>query len=523
MDHQQMQYAGFWAIAWVIAQYLIVSAISYFAYTYLAKKNQGRKPAGVTEFELPTAHDGRPVPHVRGKRRLTGFNCLTPIHNYTYDKKKKDGQTVAYYYYFRMWVGLCIVADGVKQIWAGGYCLAPTVNDSSQEFTDGDEDLLVYAGYVFGGYEGEGGQYGLVYILFGDDTQVAPSAVTTYFGDVPAARGIVTAYFHGEVSGYPYYWGTTRYPKWPSFSVKSTDKAADGTAIWNQSYANVASTDDDFNPAHAIYEMITDPIIGRGQSTSLIGTSFTTAASTLYSEGYGLSYILDTNKDQLQDDIDTICEIIDGFLYFDQDSGKYELTLARDDYDPDTLETFDESDFFISKWARHSPGKVPSTTVVHFMDRATNEPDSVTEDDIALLELQGGRPITQEYDYKGWICDRSVAVLVAAREQRQFSSMQATATLNCKRTMAHLNQGDVIKISYTPMQIVSIILRVVKIDRGDQNSGRVILEVVEDVYGTVYSTFGTPAAPSSGDSSPTVETDSEMIMSSVATSETGPY
>jgi hypothetical protein len=364
--------------------------------------------------------------------------------------------------------------------------------------------------------------------LYGDSSQVVDPLVQAAFGDVPAGRGIVSVLFekvqdstHKDY-GRGYYWGNSTYPKWPEFLIKSTDYAADGTAIWNQANSN-STGEDDFNPAHAIHELLTDPVIGRGQSTSLIGSSFTTVAGTLKNEGYGLTYVLDSNHDDIQQHINVIQEIIDGFLYFDQDSGKYELTLARDDYDPDTLEEFDASDFFVAKYTRHSPGKTPSTTVVHYKDRASNEPDSVAEDDIALLALQGGRPITQEFGYEAWICNRTVAQLIAAREQRQFSALQATATLNCKRTMAHLNQGDVIKISYPAMEIVTMILRVVKVDRGDQNSDRVILEVVEDVYGVIYSTFGAPDPPASQPDVPVVETDSEIVMTSVATSETGPY
>jgi hypothetical protein len=60
--------------------------------------------------------------------------------------------------------------------------------------------------------------------------------------------------------------------------------------------------------------------------------------------------------------------------------------------------------------------------------------------------------------------------------------------------MSHLHETSAIKISYPDLNVVSMIVRVAMIDRGSLSEGGCTLEVIEDVFGTAYTVYGSPPA-----------------------------
>lgn len=512
---------GVWPV-WAVKLfwYLVILAISTGVSYLLAPRPKRPEGAGGSEFDLPTSMVGRPIPMVRGKRWVTGTNALSPIFKYAYEKNG-DG---TYYFGWDFWLGICRSADGIKMIKAGGIVLWPTLKDDTVEAADGELSAFINAAYVFGGRQREGGQGGTVQFLYGRSSQTLFPLLQQYFGpDIPPGRGLLSVVYWDPTSLSSfgsYYWGTTTYPKHQSFLIKNTVLTVDYDPIWQAAYANIG--DDDFNPIHAIYEWLTDPKVGRGMSTALIGNSFAAAAQTIYNEGFGISYVLDTTRDQIEDYIDTVCDIINGVVYYDPNTGKFEITLIRDDYDPDALTTHDEDDFWVESFMRPSLGRVPSRVVVKFVERITNDPGTGTDDDIALLEAQGDAPVIHELDYSAFVVTQAYADHIAARVQQQFSSLGAKLTLNCLRTMANYYPGDVFKISYPQLNIASMIVRVLAVDTGELTDDRVVIEVVEDVFGTVYTQFGTAADPPSNPQESALDSYSGATFTTSIT-ETGPY
>ena len=291
--------------------------------------------------------------------------------------------------------------------------------------------------------------------------------------------------------------------------------------IWQNTLSNVG-TEDDFNPVHSIYEWLTDTKVGRGMSTSLIGTSFATAAQTVYDEGFGISYILDSTGDLLESYIDQVKQIINAVIRFDPSTNKFEIVLIRDDYDPDDLETFDEDDFWISSFDRPSPGKVPSRVICKFQDRMSEDVGTGIDDDIALLETQGNQIVVKELNFEAFVKTQAFADHIAAREQQAYSAMGALLTLTCLRTMSHILIGDVFKISYPELGIVSMILRVLSIDTGELTDDTVVMNTMEDVFGTVYTQFGTAEEPPSHPEEDAFDSYSEARFSTSIV-ENGPY
>jgi hypothetical protein len=473
-------------------QLFVATAISTGISLLMAAKQKGPKAAGKEAFDLPTAEEGRPYPVLFGCRRLRSPNAVSPIIElHAKGKKQRAGmfnhKTVAYLYHIGLHLGICQAnIDGIKQIWVAEKCVWPTLDDPEDQAADGATTATIQAGECFGGWKREGGVAGTVHIQYGGADQTLDSYLSSKLGtDQPAYRG-----FTGVILALVYIGSLPQIKPW-SFLGKRTQKSTDGSPMWYISKASVGS-EGDLNAIHILYELLTSRIVGLGKDTGVIGSSFITAADTCYAEGYGLSAVWDSAADDIEGMVQQIEAIIDGKVYVDPSTGKFEIGLVRDDYDPESLEEFDESDFWVEQMATSSPGKVPSRTVVQWHDRGTLQNRPATDDDIALLARQGGHPIIQEFDYSAFVCSGQLAGKIAAREQQQFSAMPKRLTLRALRTMAHLHETSVIRVSYPALNIASMIVRVVTIDRGSLTEGECVIEVVEDVFGQAYTTYGTP-------------------------------
>ncbi|MEN6424007.1 MAG: hypothetical protein ABFE13_01490 [Phycisphaerales bacterium] len=519
--------AVFWLIPFMI-KLAIAVAVSTGVSMLLAKKPQGAKPAGQEDFDLPTAEEGRPLPALFGCRRIRSPNAVSPLIDfYAKSKKKQSGTskvTVAHYYYIGLHLGVCQAnIDGIRQIWVAETCVWPVLDDPDSQAADGQTLATIEAGECFGGYKREGGVLGPVHIQYGGAGQTLDSYLSAKLGaDQPAYRG-----FTGVVLAFVYIGTVPQIKPW-SFLGKRVDKLTDGSAMWYLSKAPVGSAGD-LNAIHILYELLTSTVIGLGKDASLIGTSFIAAADICYTEGYGLSAVWDSASDDVEGLVQQIEAIIDGKVYVDPETGKFEIGLVRADYDPEELEAFDESDFWVEQMPASSPGKVPSKTVVYWHDRQTLESRPAYDDDIALLARQGGRPVIAELDYSAFVCSGDLAGKIAAREQQQVSAMPKSLTLRALRTMAHLHETDVIKISYPALNIASMIVRVVTIDRGSLGDGGCVLDVIEDVFGQSYTAYGTPPAAGAGTAGESMEDrfldddGSSQIVFTTSSTETGPY
>src|SRR6185436_11694918 len=91
------------------------------------------------------------------------------------------------------------------------------------------------------------------------------------------------------------------------------------------------------NPAHIVYECVTNRVWGRGLPRALLDdVAFRAVADKLYEENFGLCFLWNR-----QDDIDVfvqnVIDHIGGALYIDRQTGLLKLRLIRNDYDAATL------------------------------------------------------------------------------------------------------------------------------------------------------------------------------------------
>ncbi|MCD6706854.1 MAG: phage tail protein [Thiobacillus sp.] len=386
----------------------------------------------------------------------------------------KDSEvTIGYSYYIGMHQVFCLspgsrpvtavkkIRVGEKDAWTGN--------------VTGNTMISIAEPELFGGEEKEGGIVGDVDIEFGGPTQGINSYLSAVLtgSPVPAFRGLL-----GLVLRQPMVSSMSPYIKpWSVYASR-----INGTPIG-----------ENMNPADIIYDLLTLPEFSiRADPSDIDLASFSAAAATLHAEGLGLSFFWE-DEQPTEDFIGYILEHIDGSLYPDPASGQLTLMLARDDYILDDLPILDQSNILrVDRFSQPMPGELTSEIQIKFEDQATGEPASVTVQEIAIMEMQGGGVVPVVRDYQG-IPDAATASKVALRELRTLSTPLARAEITCNRTAAALNVGGVFRLQWPPLGIIDMVMRVAEVDYGTLTSGKVVVVAVQDVFRAASTVIGVPA------------------------------
>lgn len=261
----------------------------------------------------------------------------------------------------------------------------------------------------------------------------------------------------------------------------------------------------DQNPAHIIYECLTNQDWGMGYPASDIDdVQFGVAALKLFIEGFGLSFLWDKQQ-PLTEFITGVLQHIDAALYVSKTTGKFVLKLIRDDYTLLNLTILDEDSIeSVDDVSRTSFGELVNSVSVVFYNLCISKPDSVNAQDPALVQQQNA-VVETTFQYPG-ITNQSLAARVAERELRGLSQELLSCTVYANRTAASLNIGDAFILDWPDYQIDSVVMRVQEIAYGDGRTNRIKIKCAQDVFATDAEpyTAGTPeqtdgpSAPESG-------------------------
>ncbi|TKZ15929.1 VWA domain-containing protein, partial [Shimia litoralis] len=245
--------------------------------------------------------------------------------------------------------------------------------------------------------------------------------------------------------------------------------------------------DPDMNPAHIIRECLTNEDWGLGYSTADIGPSFAVAADTLFAESFGLS-LLWQRESAIEDFIADVLSHIDAYLYINRRSGRWELRLIRDDYDPETIPVFDDSN--IVDWGelgRREASDLINALTLRFTDIRTDQTGTVSVSDTGLVQ-EFGQVISTTLDYPG-IRHEALASRVAARDLQALSAPLLSGEITVTRAGADLDPGDVIALTSPERGLSHVIMRVAEMDLGDGRKNGIGLKLVEDVFALSSTAF----------------------------------
>ena len=261
-----------------------------------------------------------------------------------------------------------------------------------------------------------------------------------------------------------------------------------GTVIWDDLSIHIDVEGATMNPAHIIYQCMTDTAWGMGYPTSAIdNTSFSAAATALFDESFGLS-LLWNQQESIENFLQIVLDHIGGILYVDPETGKFGLRLVRSDYDRWTLPQYGPDTLVSAEnYQRKAWGETVNELTVIYVNACTEKEESVTVQDIANIAVQGG-VVSQARNYHG-IRNASLAQRVAMRDLHAASTPLASIKLTANRAAWRVFPGDVFRLTWPEYGIDDVVFRTLEVNRGTLTDGQIIINAVEDVFGLPDNTY----------------------------------
>jgi hypothetical protein len=419
----------------------------------------------------------------------------------------KSGQTIGFHYLFSLLFGigrgpindLREIRVAEKVAWTGPLC-------------DGDVQAITKPD-LFNGEKGEGGIQGPFRLLLGFDGQVLPGAGSAYCGwsgpmkgnqtlpDVKATisaevadtlisefRGVTMIWYDGLISS------LNPYPKEWSFRVRRYSAGWYNGVCWYPSKSVIFMADGHIhamNPAHIIYECLTNPQWGRGLPKALIDeNSFIYAANTLCNEGFGLCLPW-TRKEEIDEFLAIVQDYIDCFLYPDPETGKMAIRLLRNDYVEADLPLFTPSSGLIDIQEDDSSSQDDTINemIGQGFDPITKSQFTVRVHNNAARQSQGA-PNPQPLDRSG-ISTRALMGRVLQRDLKKMCSGLKKYVVVLDRAGWRIRPGMPFKVQDSRRGITQVILRAVEITDQSFKDGRLTIKCTEDVFGLPATTYVT--------------------------------
>jgi len=268
--------------------------------------------------------------------------------------------------------------------------------------------------------------------------------------------------------------------------------------IWDNVAANnrgglslkisVAPASVDMNPAHIVYQCLTNSDWGMGYPTSAIdNTSFTAVADELYAEQFGLSFLWN-QQETIENFVQIVLDHIGALLYVRPDTSTFALKLIRSDYDRAALPLYGpESLISASDYQRQAWGETINEITVVYTDACSGKESPTTAQDIANIQIQGG-VVAQTRHYPG-IRRVDLAQRVALRDLQAASTPLARIKLTATRALWQVFPGDVFRLSWPEFDIADVVFRALNVNRGTLQNGEIIIDAVEDVFGLPDNTY----------------------------------
>lgn len=350
-----------------------------------------------------------------------------------------------------------------------------------------DATLTVSNRELFGGNKKEGGVEGRIVVMNGGDSQLMSSEIAAKFGGSPATvpgfRGFMSVFFMGLAGQRPgFLWSfNTPYIKPASFKIKRMPRGLGG---------GLQQIGNDANPAHIIYECLTNPAWGMGGSPSLIDTSsFLGAAQTLYNESFGLS-LMWTGQSTIQSFVQEVLDHIEATFFLNPQTGLLQLKLIRNDYDVNTLFSISPENARLTNFQRKSWGETVNEINASWTNPENEQDETVTVHDLGNIASQGAL-VSSTRNYYG-ARNSSLALRMAIRDLNVAAFPVASCEADVDRSAWKLVPGDVTKVSWPEHQITDLVMRVGSVRYGKPGDPRVRVTLLEDVFAMPENPYVSP-------------------------------
>lgn len=504
---------------------LIFAALFLLSELLRPKPNiEDAKPAGLGDFNFPTATEGRAVPIVWGTIQITGPNVVWYGNLVTQAIEEEvktglfssDDVTVGYRYYVGLQMALCRgPIDQLRKVWVGDDIL---FDASSAPLEHGDVEVFSKP-WLFGGDDvgGNGGMWGALQLFGGTNTQTVSTYLSKYqkipvtTGDTPAYRGVCYVcpntgpfYVGNSASIKPWKFELRRLPEgWSDYVLGGVNYPYDWTAY-------KAVNTHDANPALVLYEILTNADWGLGfTDADLDIPSFYYSTLQCHSEDNGFSMILDQAQ-EANDLLRLALEQIDAVLYQDQETGLWTLTMIRpaadlSDPSPPAVLPIDGSNMIkLENFTRGSWDNTPNQLLLEFNDRSDHYKQTYAgAQDMGNIRIQDLN-VRSQIRMPG-VKSASLAGKLVWRELMTMSYPLVKATVTVDRSFWNAKIGQRVSFSDTNLGVTNFGMRIGSLNLGRLTEGEVRLELVEDIFRDVDAAFAD--VPGSGwvDPAETVE------------------
>lgn len=325
----------------------------------------------------------------------------------------------------------------------------------------------------------------LFFITDGEPTDNPATAGATIFGISPAVKSYGINIILEDISG------TQQIDNTPEDGVPVVD--GDNPAGLQNAVINALFPDNvrgDANPAHIIYECLTNTDWGMGSPEAAIDKpAFESAALTLYAEAFGLS-LLWTRQATIQEFVQEILDHIQAVLFVDPATGLLTLKLIRDDYNPDDLPVIDPDNADLSNFSRKLWGDIVNEIAVTWTNPENEQEETITVQDDASIATQGG-VVSDSRNYYG-VRNADLAQRLAYRDLRSAGQPLASCEAEVDRTLWRLRPASVVKLTWPEYGLSEIVMRVTSIDYGRPGDMTIKLSLMEDVYGLDIGDYEPP-------------------------------
>ncbi len=293
----------------------IIAAIVMAIISYATRpKPPHQKPASLEDFDINTAEEDREIPVLFGTRMIEGSNVVWH-GDFRSNQDTKDGvKRRVYYIGFHMVLGHGPF-DEISKI----------VVDEKDVYTNPIQTsttVTINRGDLFGGIDSGGGIVGDLDVMMGESTQVANAYLTAKQGSLqPAYFGVVGGVWkQGEVCA-----NGTSVASW-GFKCTRLLKGWMDDSVWYPSKLKIGLGD--MNPAHMVYQCITDQTWGMGYPESSINlTVLQETADYFHSIQMGLS-LLWTRESGVDEFIKVVLDHAQAVLNVDPTTGLFLLKPA---------------------------------------------------------------------------------------------------------------------------------------------------------------------------------------------------
>lgn len=385
----------------------------------------------------------------------------------------KGGQTTGYRYYIGLHGGICHgPVDALLEIRGGNITIWSGAQTSSGS-------IYISAPNAYGGDDREGGVQGTLSVMMGEATQGANSYLQAVIGGLQSAyRGLLTVVYQGGLIA-----SNSPYPKPWSFRVRRTTKGWDSDNPWYSSKAAITLSNGvvGMNPAHIVYETLTNRDWGMGYPTGIIDTAtFQASADQLYTEGFGLC-LMWLRTDTIENFLQSIMDYIGGVLVQSKTTGLFQLNLIRGNYNIGTLpvltrDNLVELDSLETTTITGSTNEV----VMTWFDPTSKTTKYTAVQALGAIQAQGVI-VSANKDYPG-IASADLAARVGQRDLRTTSVPLKRLKAKFDRNAFSFLPGDVFVFNFPDEQISSMVFRVGEVDYGTLSQGAISITAIQDVF-----------------------------------------